>query len=176
MSCKELFDNSVYLCSTEKVETHNFNFDLVRIEVQEQLPMYSLVGTFWNLLHLSSWDHLWPNNTLLYYFSFLSEDALIFFVFFSLQYVLGSVTNSLKKLSTIPSVCCYVCPPFLKNSRAFYISFDICFEKPLFLEYFLKNFKIFKKIFFGCNSSLYFEKIVVCNEPLWFIIFIYISA
>ena len=46
MSCKELFDNRVHLYSIEKVETHNFNFDLVRTEVQEQLLMYSLVGTF----------------------------------------------------------------------------------------------------------------------------------
>ena len=41
---------------------------------------------------------------------------LLFFI-----YVLGSVTNHFKKLSTILSVCCYLCSPFFKNNRAFNI-------------------------------------------------------
>ena len=39
----------------------------------------------------------------------------------SFIYVLGSVTNHLKKLLTILLVCCYPMSPFLKNNRAFYI-------------------------------------------------------
>ena len=46
----------------------------------------------------------------------LSSLSPFFFV-----YVLGSETNHLKKLSTILSVCCYLCPPFFKNNRAFNI-------------------------------------------------------
>ena len=32
-----------------------------------------------------------------------------------LLYVLGSVTNPLQQLLSIPSVCCYLCPPFFKK-------------------------------------------------------------
>ena len=77
-----------------------------------------------------------------YYLSFLPKDATIAFIFFFPLYILGSVTKPLQQLLTIPSVCCYLCPPFLKNNRAFYINLDFCFENRLFLKYFKNNFKI----------------------------------
>ena len=57
---------------------------------------------------------------------------------FLLLYVLESVTNPLQQL-----VFCYLCPPFLKNNRDFYINLDFCFEKGLFLKYFKNTFRIF---------------------------------
>ena len=85
---------------------------------------------------------------------------------FLLLYVLGSVANPFQQLLTVPSVNCYLRPPFFKNNRVFYIKFDFFFEKRLFLIYFKNSFKIFLKYFFSYNSSVYFENIVVCNEPL----------
>ena len=93
----------------------------------------------------------------------LSYSKILLWFLFSLICSWLTVTNSSRQLLTIPSVYCYLCPLFLKSNRAFYINFDFCFEKRLFLKYIKNNFKIFWKY---CNSSVYFENIVVCNEPL----------
>ena len=94
----------------------------------------------------SSWDHLWSNNMLLYSL-FLIRRRIHFLCFLlSLVYTWLS-NNSLQQLLTIPSVCCYLWPPFLKNNRASYINFDFCFEMHLFLKYFKNNLKIFQKYF-----------------------------
>ena len=68
-------------------------------------------------------------------------------LFSFLWYVLGSVANP-QQLLTIPIVYCYLCLPFLKNNRTFYINFAFRFEKHLFLKYFKNDFKIFCKYFF----------------------------
>ena len=69
----------------------------------------------------------------------------------SFIYALGSVTNHLKKLLTILSVC-YLCPPFFKNKRAFYIS---ALKK--FLKYSKINFKIFQKYIFVVTVCTFWE-------------------
>ena len=82
-------------------------------------------------------------------------------LFFSfIWYVLGSVTNT-QQLLTIPIVYCYLCPSFLKNNRAFYISFVFCLEKRLFLKYFKNDFKIFWK-YFLIVIVLYIFRISLC--------------
>ena len=82
---------------------------------------------------------------LLYYLSFSPKEKPIVFVFSFLS-CFWLVNKTLQQL-TIPSVCCYLRPPFLKNYRAFYIKFDFCFEKHLLLKHFKNNFKIFWKYF-----------------------------
>ena len=74
----------------------------------------------------------------IYYLSLLSKDAPIVFVFSFLLYVLGK-----KNPLAIPSVCCYQCPPFLKNNHGFYINLDCRFEKRVFVKYFKNSIKIF---------------------------------
>ena len=53
------------------------------------------------------------------------------------------------------------CSPFLKNNRAFYINFDFCFEKRLFLQYIKNDFKIFSK-YFLIVIVLYILRISFC--------------
>ena len=81
--------------------------------------------------------------------------------FFSfILYVLGSVTNTQQLLIT-PVVYCYLCPSFLKNSRAFFINFASCFEKRLFLNYFKNGFKTLWK-YFLIAIVMYIFRISLC--------------
>ena len=85
---------------------------------------------------------------------------LSLFFFYFILCVLFSVTNT-QQLLTIPIVYCYLCPSFLKNNRAFYISFVFCLEKRLFLKYFKNDFKIFWK-YFLIVIVLYIFRISLC--------------
>ena len=111
---------------------------------------------------------------LLYYLPFLSKDASIVFVFSFLLYVFGCLTNPLQQL-TIPSVCCYLRPPFLKNYSAFYIKFHFCFEKHLLLKHFKNNFKIFWK-YFLIVIVLYILRKSLCKFCLIFNIISFANA
>ena len=55
----------------------------------------------------------------------------------------------------------YVCSPIFKNNRPFYINFDFCFEKRLFLKDLKNNFKKFDKLFF-IVIVLYILRILLC--------------
>ena len=111
---------------------------------------------------------------LLYYLPFLSKDTSIVFVFSFLLYVFGWLTNPLQQL-TIPSVCCYLRPPFLKNYHAFYIKSDFCFEKHLLLKHFKNNFKIFWK-YFLIVIVLYILRKSLCKFCLIFNIISFTNA
>ena len=71
------------------------------------------------------------------------------------------INKHLKNLLTISSACCFLQPTFLKINRAFYI-FAL---KSVYFWNISKIIQNILKIFFNCNSSVYFENIIVCNEP-----------
>ena len=130
------------------METHNFNFQLNRLSkiflIRQPEIMYDgVISSFSISLFYSRMHPL----------SFLSP--------FLYNYILGSVANPLQQLLTIPSVCCYLCPPFLKITAFFCINFDFCFEKRLFLKYFKNNFKIFLKYLLNV-IVLYILRISLC--------------
>ena len=86
-------------------------------------------------------------------------------LFFSfLWYVLGSVINP-QQLLTIPIVYCYLCLSFLKKQPCFLHKLWFLFWKTFISKIFQKWFQNIRKVFFNCNSSVYFQNIVVCNEP-----------
>ena len=102
---------------------------------------------------------MWSNVMLPFCLSF------IVFVYSFLFYVLGVVTNPLKQSLTSSSVCYIYVHHFLKITR-FLRKLWFLFWNRLFLKYFKNNFKInILKIFFNCNSFVYFENILVCNKP-----------
>ena len=94
----------------------------------------------------------------IYFLSFLSKDAPIVFVFSFVLYVLDSVTNPPPAIISNPISLLLSVSAILKKQAHF-------LHKPWFLSW--KTF-ISEKYsnFFYCNSYVYFENIVVCNEPL----------
>ena len=142
--------NSAHLYSMLKSETHDFNFYFNRLS-KISLP--------------STRDHLWLNDMLLYYLSFLSMDASIAFFSF-LLYVLCSVTTP-QQLLTIPIVYCYLCPPFFKNNRAFYITFAFCFWNTFISKISQKWFQKHSEKYFLIVIVPYISRILLCvTSPL----------
>ena len=88
---------------------------------------------------------------------------------FLLSYIYSWLSSKpLQQLLTIPHFVVIYVRHFLKITTFFCINFDFCVEKLLFLKskIFQKQFQNILKIILKCNSSVYFETIVVYNEPL----------
>ena len=78
MTCEELFD-SVYLYSTEKVETRNFNFYLKNKSMRMSSNVFN--RRYFLKYFFREADIIYDRIICSYTISFLSEDAPIFFVF-----------------------------------------------------------------------------------------------
>ena len=132
------------------MDTHDCNFYLNRLSkiffIRQPNIIYG--RTIWSFIISLSYPRMHPLS--------------LFFPF--LWYVLGSVINP-QQLLTIPIVYCYLCSSFLKKQPCFLHKLWFLFWKTFISKIFQKWFQNILKIFFNCNSSVYFQNIVVCNEP-----------